>query len=156
MTNVVRSNTACEKNARSTLHLHGDEGPGSAAQGQSCAKTQDPLYNYTEMRAQDRQPKTPHPRPEVDIKLPIVYTYRRCRLAQTDSEPCWAHVEAFRLRPDGQTVLTHLGVQYMVVGPAGNRRFGGFGRPPKPFQKVGGLAPHLLERFRWPPGSPNP
>ena len=37
--------------------------------------------------------------------------------------------------------------------PAGNRRvllFGRPQRPPKPFQKVGGEAPHMFEGFPWP------
>jgi hypothetical protein len=44
-------------------------------------------------------------------------------------------------------------------GPAGNRRFGGFGRPRRPgtpFQKVGPVATHLLEtpQHQWFPVGP--
>jgi hypothetical protein len=44
----------------------------------------------------------------------------------------------------------------MVLGPAGDRRCWGSGRPQKPFRKVGGEAPHLLEGFVGPAGPPRP
>ncbi len=53
----------------------------------------------------------------------------------------------------------HLGLLYMVLGPAGNRQWFGSGRPKrplKPLQKVGGEAPHLLEWFLGPLGPPRP
>ena len=50
----------------------------------------------------------------------------------------------------GRMVALHLDFEYMVFGPAGDRRFLGSGRPRrphKPFQRLGGEAPHLLEWF---------
>ncbi len=73
------------------------------------------------------------------------------------SGPLNNHDMQFR---EAETITSslHLGFEYMVFGPAGNRRLVGFGRPRRPqtpFQKVGGFAPTFWNGFRGRRGRPD-